>query len=835
MKFSKKKMLTFSVYFTILLTSFIISPTSGQIPVNFPEMIEPNTFVPEDIYDDWLYYMNYPGEDYSNLGIVYNGISGYQNGEYTYFSSYDQFAYTAVDLTRGSTISNNLLRENLRSSGHPLFEPESYPRAVRIPSTFSPVFETSSTHEAISLHMDHSYSFMADGYTNYFGFLNTSQSFFLDIEIFDGSAEGVIIFPDAHPRSGYSIGYIEKRMTYAFIPKNNLTMPLNFTLWLDTGSLVTLTPHPWEFPTYIPQVAVNTTYSGNIDQGTRQRVVSNEIIYPENEIFSIRMFNLSLIANHSYRIFVDFSMLESSGFTSGQPYPFLISDYAEILGGGLDQNGYEVYSPRNESVILVFFAQGWSVGEYTIFYQNIATEADEFIDGAELEFDKSFSNPGYNVYYTFTLDSPHMIALNYSNSNWFYFYLYVPGSEPNEWEIVSDRYFFDPEAGNLYGDFAGDIGNNWRYFPAGTYAIRFSYYLSSHMFRFTKIPVMTPSTVSVTRDSIYAFEIPLTKNRINFVNISTNDQTIPNQQVQYEYGWVGKFNEMIRYVYNPSSTWIGNRNISSQWIGWNSNNTAIESFLPARDNEQPILIIRPYDAQNSTNDFPDPFSAELTVTTNVALIQHDSYYGWNYIGGGYFIPQNAIYSTTSFPVNNDTVANTDHIYGIPLSLAEYRIYNITAILHGNYTSGPSSWNATIDAFNILGGNLASLEIFNTESSGWDSTRYWSTMLIQTVSSTSYLYVDVSRTWDGSRYRNAVLEVRIELVSNNYLYFNIPPYQYGSMPLSTEILHTQLLAAQIIASEMIARGTPGFELLLSMGALVAFTAVIIQSRRLKHRN
>jgi hypothetical protein len=427
-----------------------------------------------------------------------------------------------------------------------------------------------------------------------------------------------------------------------------------------------------------------------------------------------------------------------------------------------------------------------------------------------------------------------MIAVNYSNWRWFYFSLYIPGSEPNEWEYATDRYFFDPEEGNLFGDSVNDIGHNWRYFPAGTYAIRFSYYLASHVFRFTKVPVMSPSTVSITKNSLYAFQLPLTMNRINFVNISTSDQTIPNQQVQYEYGWVGKYNEMIKYIYNPSNSWIGNRNISNQWIAWDSNNTAIGTFLPARDYEQPILMIRPFDAQNSTNDFPDPFSAELTVSTNVALIQHDSYYGWNYIGGGYFIPKNTIILDTFFPVNNDTVANTDHVYGIPLSIAKDRIYNITAILHGNYTSGPSSWNSTIDAFNILGGNLATLEIFDSEESGWDSTRYWSTMLIQTVSSMSYLYVDVSRTWDGANYRNSILEIRIELVSDTFLDFELPSYQYSSIPLPTEITMTQLLALQLIPNEMIGRSTPGFELALSLGTLVAFTTAIILRKRMKNR-
>ncbi|MFW9855135.1 MAG: hypothetical protein ACFFFG_08735 [Candidatus Thorarchaeota archaeon] len=837
MKARKYKILSLAVHFIFILAVLVVLPISAQIPVIFPKPLEVDTFVPEDQYDDWLYYINHPGEDYSDADIVYGGISGSQNAEYTSFSNYNEFNEFSLDLERGTFVSDSLLTDNLRYGVHPLFEPEPYPRAVRIPSTFNPIFETSNAPQAISLHMDYSYSFMAEGFTNYFGFLNTSEPFYLDIDIFDGNAEGTIVFPDAHPRQGYSIGYIEKQMTYAFIPKNDSITPLNFTLWLDTGSLVTLTAHSWQFPSYLPSIDVNTTYSGEINQGTRETVSGNTVIFPENEIFSIRIFNISLIENNLYEIFVNFRMLESSGFTSGQPFVFLVSEHADFLGGGLDQNGYQLFAPRNESALLVFFAQGWSVGEYTIFYQNKPKPPDEIVDAAELVFNENFQNPGYYIYYYFTLNSPHMIAMNYTYpgyARYFYFYLYRPGTEPNTWEQISDRNFFEPEYGNLFGDSNTDIGNNWRYFPAGTYAIRFTYYFSSHQFRFTKIPISSPSTVSVSRNSLFAFELPMMRNRINFVNISTNDHKLPNQQVQYEYGWVGKYNEMIRNFYSPWYTWIGNQNISNQWTAWNSNNSVIASFLPTRDYEQPILIIRPYDAQNTTGQFPDPFSAELTVSTNVAQVQHGSFNSWTYIGGGYFIPKNPIIATTSFAVNDDLVAAADHLYGIPLRLLENRIYNITAILHGNYTSGPSSWNATIQDVNVLGGNLFNLEVFNSFNSGSDSTKSWITMLVQTVSSESYLYVDVVRTWDGANYRNATLEVLIEAVAYHYLSFDLPTYNYYSSLLSTEILATQLLASQILAPEMNPRRTPGFELFLSLGTLVIFSMVILGKKRRKDR-
>ncbi|MHA2227485.1 MAG: hypothetical protein ACXAC8_19870, partial [Candidatus Hodarchaeales archaeon] len=798
--------------FTIVLFAYVISTVSAQIPVINTKDLDVDTFIPSGLQDDWLYHVNPPGTDYTDFGVNYKGISGSQNGEYTYFSNYNEFSDSSVNLQRNGMVNDNLLTNVTRYGYHPLYNSEPYPRAVRIPATFNPVFETSGQREAINLHLDYSFTFMVERNTNYFGFLNTNKAFYLDIIIYDCNAVGSIVFSGAFPSSGYSIGNVEKKMTYPFIPRSDSVIPLNFTFYLDQGSLVTLTPHSWNFPNYIPTIDVNTTYFGEIDQGTYVAIQNETFIYPENEIFSVRMFNLPLIEDTYYEIFVDFVMLEYLGCTSGQPFVFLVGEHVEQFQGSLNQNGYRLYATENESVTVVFFAQGWSVGEYSIYYRNVIQEEDLVVDAAQLFFGQNIKL-GYNVYYSFTLDSPHMLAVNYSY--YYYFNLYIPGSEPNEWIQVGDHNFFSPEMGNLIGDSSTDIGNNWRYFPTGTYAIRVTWYWSNHEIHFTKVPILTPSTVSVNQNSIFAFELLLTQNRINFVNISTNDHTSPYQRVRYEYGWIGKYNEMIKDIYYPSSTWIGNRNDSGQWLAWGSNNTQLEAFLPARDHEVPILMIRPYDVENSTFQFPSQFSTTLTVSTNVPPVQHYANNGWNYMGNGYFIPKNQISSSTSFPVNDDVFPGTDHLYGIPLDLSPNKVYNITTYLHGNYSTGGSSWNTTFEAMNILGGNLRSLEIFDTEDFGWDETRYWTTMLILTVSSPSYLYLDVDRTFDGSTYRNATLEISIEDISAPALEFDLPPYIYNTTRLADEIFSPQLLASPKVVTEM-RSPAPGFELFLTLG-------------------
>ncbi|MFX0123566.1 MAG: hypothetical protein ACFFAE_07975 [Candidatus Hodarchaeota archaeon] len=830
---TKKRNLGIFSLLTIVFISSFISSGNTQIPVI--ELKEDSAyFVPTGLHDDWLYYVNPPGTDLRGSEVLYKGISGTQNGEYTYFSDYypidyNQWSHSSVSLERNEDVHDDLLSNTTRYGYHPLFNPEPYPRAVRIQSTFKPIFEYSHK-KAINLHMDYSFSFMAEANTNYFGFLNTSDPFFLDIHIYDCDADGQILFSDVFPLEGHWIGNLEKKMTYPFIPRNNSVTPLNFTLWLDQGSLVTLIPHSWEFPDYLPSIEVNRTYSGEIDQGKYQVIEDNEIIYPDNEMFSIRMFNLKLVENNYYELFIDFKALERTSCTSSQPFIWLVAENIDILpNSGFNQNGYRFYAMKNESATLVFYSQSWSSGEYTIYYQTFILETEE-MEAHPLTFNENIQLE-YNTYYYFTLDAPHMIAVNYSY--YYYFGLYIPGSQPNEWLYVESQNFFNPENGNLVGDWVGDIGNNWRYFPAGTYAIKISWYWSDSEIRFTKIPVRSPSMVSVNKNSIFAFEVPLTGNRINFVNISTNDQFIPNQRVHYEYSWVGKYNEMIKDVYSSGNVWLGNRNISEEWLQWDSNNTLLESFLPTRDYETPILLIRPFTAENSTYQFPDPFTATLTVSTNVPIIQHSTYFYRDLIGGGYFIPKDDVTASSSFTVNDDVYAGTDHLYGIPLALPKNRIYNITASLYGNFSTGSSLavMNATLDGMNIHGGNLNNLAIFSTMDSGWDGNKHWSTMLILTVSRRSYLYLDVSRTLNGTNYRNATLEIYIRDITATFLDIEIPPHTYNATRLHQEIRNTRLLVSQIIPPEM-KKSTPGFELVLTLSGFIAIATGITYKRRKK---
>ncbi len=159
------------------------------------------------------------------------------------------------------------------------------------------------------------------------------------------------------------------------------------------------------------------------------------------------------------------------------------------------------------------------------------------------------------------------------------------------------------------------------------------------------------------------------------------------------------------------------------------------------------------------------------------------------------------------------------MYGIPLNLAPYSIYNITVLLQGNYTN-TGDLNASFDIFSLFGGNLYTLEIFNTLTRTTTDTNDSQSLLILTVSTTSYLYLGIARGNNGTHLMNATLDVFIEQIPTTPMEFNLAIHEYNAMVSSLEVFSEQLLATQIEASEMKKPGkAPGFELALTLCMLI----------------
>ncbi|MFX0183013.1 MAG: hypothetical protein ACFE95_08035 [Candidatus Hodarchaeota archaeon] len=825
------------LFLTTIMIGHIISPISSQMPFIDIEEVK-DTYIP-NTYDDYYYYVNPPGTEFTDVN--YWGYTG--SGEYT-TAGQNFFSTSFPNLDRGENVDNALLTNTSRSGYNDFFDDEPYPRAVRITDGLNPVFEQSQI-EPINLHMDFSSTFLAEPNIGYFGFINSSEPFLLDIYVHDYYASGSIDFPSAFPYS-YSLGY--EKMTYPIFPiGSNPTSLLNFTLILysySPSSLITLTPHPWEFPDWIPTIDVNTTFMGEFEQGANDIIdtKTGEMVDPEYDFFSIRMFNISLVQDEYYKIYTDYNMRDGSS-----PMAFLVGEHYEYLSGDLYGDGYYIYTEESENATLVLFSPGLARGDYIILFQNTTPVTEEYatlplILNTNITLD-------YEVYYTFTFDNPHMMAINqtyYYGLDMYDLEFYVEGAKLGEWiSVTTDDDLFDRVTGNMYGVNQGDIDNaNWRYIPAGSYAIEVTWrrYTWGEI-RFTTVPVQQPTTLLVNQDSIFAIELPLTRNRLNWVNLSTHDKFYPVQRVEYEWTFIGKYNEQISAATNWG--WFGNENSSINgnagiWYPWDINDTTINAFLPTRDYEVPILMIRPFRAQNQTLAYPDAFTATLTVSVNEAINQSSididnlipvAYLYFDDDVDQYFIPWSTISATASINVNDDYSTNDDHLYSIPLTLDPYSIYNITVYLIGNYSTGLGNWNATFQGDNnkiyVHGGNLRSLEIFETHTEAFDNTSVWRSLLILTVSSTSYLYVDLERQGGN----NATMQIVITKLSLTNMDFDLPDYEYNNTESNLEVPTEDLLATQIMPPEMKKpKRAPGFSLVLTVGTLVILTTGISLKRR-----
>ncbi|MFW9855064.1 MAG: hypothetical protein ACFFFG_08375 [Candidatus Thorarchaeota archaeon] len=859
----------------IALFLITVSPVSSilldvnQTPIIFIDELT-DDFTPT-MYEGWDYYILPPGSSFQD--VYYYGTTTDLTAYTTTSPTANVFGTTSgLTLTRGSPVSSTLLQNTSRNGNHDFFDPVPYPRVVRIDNGTLPTFNQ-TIKRPLSLHIDYASTFFAEGFVEYWGYvqINDTIPFLMDVTFSATDVVGLLLFDDAYPESGHIVGSPENKMTFPIFPKQAGVQ--NFTLMTAGSTLVTLTPHSWDFPPYpIPELNTSTLFAGELNQGSPwlYNESTDQLLKQDNPVYSIRMFNLSIVQDEFYRINAIFDMEEvKPGVSSPEPLRFLVGEQYEYISGNIDQDGMIIRARESGHILLVLYSPGEANGQYSIFYQKELPSQP--FNTVPLEFDTPLS-PEYNVFYTFSFSSPVMMGVNRTVSsgtnNRYDFEFYEPGIYPGEWISVSDDAFLTIFEGNLFGDALGDIAGNWQYIPAGSYAIEFTNIFDfADEIQFTAVPVQQPSTLQVNQDSIFAIELPLVKNRLNWVNLSTTDQVYPVQQVRYEWTFVGKYNEQISAGTNWD--WFGNENETTNpgvWEAWDYNDTIINAYLPTRDYEVPILMIRPFEAWNATPAQLETFSASLTVSTIVAAQQ--SAYDLSALGGvspfltnipqnymysdsvsgqQYFIPLSSISSSTTFLVNDDYTTDDDHLYGIPLALDPYSIYNITVYLIGNfstYNPGNPNFNEPDEFLNVSfqeegwsdyeeiyvhGGNLQSLEIFGsatTYNGGFDNTSQWRSVLILTVSSMSYLFVDLEREPGSGPALNGTMQIVIQKLSIADIGFQLDS-QYNPTVSEQEVFTENPVVSDLIPPELYSiPSTPPFplEALLLVGGVVGVGAV-----------
>ncbi|MFX0086558.1 MAG: hypothetical protein ACFFAU_12880 [Candidatus Hodarchaeota archaeon] len=788
-----------------------IAVKADQIPI-VPMGEMEDTFTPT-AYADWNYYILPPGTEYRD--VIYQGQSGTSlDTRYTDVRTNDFTNYGRI-LNRGEFItSSSILRDDSRDSAHDFFNYTIYPRAVRIASDRNPKF-VKRERSSLSLHMDYSATFFAQGETVYYGFINTSDPFFLDIDVSGTKVSGEISFSSTHPAMGYTFGVPEKKMTYPFIPINEGLQ--YFMLETNASTLITLTPHEWKLPNWYPKLELDTIFTEEFDQGDTWYIDkdTDQLVKPDNEMFSLRMFELALEKDQYYRINAVFDMDEVKPGVPGEPpVTFLIGEYYEIISGDLDQ-GLQIYAPENESLILVMYSPGEAHGIYSIFFQETLPISLYEIEPLTFNTDVTLE---YEILYTFTLDNPIVIRINSSDVFQYEIYMKTP---TGTWDYKTNQ---------------GFIGGTWQYIPAGTYGLMVTSMTTGAEIRFNSVSVQSPSPLaySINEESILAFELPFTRNRINFVNISTTDHI--NQSITYSYNIISKYNEFV--TTSSSSATIGNEETNGIWNAWPLyNNTPILEYFPVRDHDKPILLLYPTSAHNTTHPAitQTTFSGSVRVTTNVAIDQsyafkdfdalYDAFSGLNF--DGVFIPTSPISSTTNFNVNRDRTIDRNQLYGIQMNLDPYCIYNITAYLIGNYST-TASLNVTFQRpMYAFGANLQEIDIFQAQISDSNDLQAWRSFLILTVSEITYLYLDLYR-WGSSPYYNATLQININKIGVQNMEFQLEQ-EYNDTVNEAEVRSKGLLVKQITPAEM-KKASPAFETIIALVALVSFSIVVTKKRR-----
>lgn len=802
MKMSKLRILNIAIICSFLLTAYPVSVIfTVSIPIISTEEVN-DSFIPKT-YREWDYYLLPPGTRYEN--VYYWGTTTTGSQSFYTTASSTSFGYTGSALTHGNQISGNFRQNTTRSSAHPFFPDEPYPRAVRIDNDSLPIFNQTMM-KPLSLHMNYSSTIFASDTDVYWGYIESDEPFFIDVSISASNVEGVLIFDSALPE-GYIIGIPENKMTYPVFP-TELGLQ-TFMLAVNDSTLLTLTPHPWEFPSYIPTLNISTVTTGELNQGSPwyYNETTNQYIDPDNVFFSIRMFQVEVQKGKAYRINALFDMeYIKPGVLSEEPVRFLYGEHYEYVSGDIDQDGMVINAKETETITLVLYSPGEANGEYSIFYQELppfeVIETEDLVLNADWE-------PEEDIMYTFTLNSPHMIRANWTDT--FEYRIYVPAAESGDWIEKTNQNF---------------IGiTTWQYLPAGTYGVWITDLTTGELLRFTAIPVQDLSETFDIEDNttILAIEIPLIRNRIIGVNVSTTDQI--NQSIAYNYVVASKYNEFVGA--DSGSFTIGNEQVNGNWqaASWaaNGNLTEIEEYWQFCDRQAPILVINASSMSNGTHSFGE-FAGTLTITAGIVFDETSTARPFAiYSGYDAYLPKDPISTDTTYYISDDDSSDDDHVFAIPLNLNPYELYNITLYVIGN-NSNTADLNVTLNDFDIYGGNYANLAVFGTETSTIaNNTMNWKSALILTVSTLSYLYVDLQREDDGGPLYNATMLVSIESLNAPIMSFDLD-VDYNPIVGDREVFTETYAASQVIPPEMIndtitPSGIFPLEIILLVGGVV----------------
>lgn len=837
----KYKKLICSIFALIMIFSSVNGVLAGDVIPVIDILEDKDTFDTYSYpYDDYDYYVTHPEDDGLSADVLYTG----EDTDFYYTSAgADAFSASSYGVVNKDTMMPKVLTSgSSRTDSQPFIEDtDDYPRAVRTLTGNEPSFEK-TMRTPYSLHKDYSFTFLAEVDEYYYFFIDGSMGgFYLDIEVYDCDAYGDV-YSSSYPYH-YDIDY--KYYTYVFFPMIS-SHSQNISLIFESTTLVTVTPH--EIKQKVVHIPENSTYSEEVIQGSLDPEEKDyDLVTNKSNIFSMYLFNLTLVEGEYYEIYVDIiDYLDIEDCTAD--ILLLLFGYSyEHIEGDLDEGGVLIKATESMDVSLVLSIGSVVDLRFSIFFRKVSPPEIEEIVEEPLQFGQNFEMV-IDTYYTFTLSTPSMMAINITNdifnANMDF---YRAGDEGDPWDHITNENEFNLggnlEEGNLIGDTPTDIDTNWVYIPAGNYSVKSDDPdLPGEEIHFTVVPIVTVSsstTQAINENSIVAIEFQLTKHRINYINISTDDHV--NQSVIYEYAVINKYDESNGIAASATNTlWMGNEdsNNDGSWEEYNSNNSRLRTYIPLRDHDVPIILIHPYQGWNITDQIYD-FTQNLRISTNLPANQNlatsISYIGpttLQYLGDGDFIPiSSSVISSVDININDAYSASQNHVYAIPLNVDPYSIYNVSLRIIGNYN--PTTCNASFDtspyaAVYSHDKNLLDTSIFGTRVIANGGRQNNATLLLLTATSSPYLCVDIIRIISGG-YLNATLSITLSKLAVPHFELDVidlDDYSWNETRHDDEVKNKHLLIELLNPPS----SAPGFELITAGGALVVFATLFARKRR-----
>jgi hypothetical protein len=832
----KNKIKTFNMF---LLVSLVFAlPFAGNaikadvIPV-IPLEPTKNTFDATPIGNS-SYFIVQP--DFESMGIQYNGKTA--DIEYTSNSDTGNVITATIDggnpYNDGAFLPTNSRIPEVRTTRNLFFDNDLLPRLVNISDKDVELFQTEPI--PFSLHMGNSFTFFFNETLEYLAHINTTSPFFLDVDVKNPNAE---VEYDEIDALSPNAGTFTEQTTEAFFPgESGLTRIKLFndnSNAADRNTIVTLNPLPFNIEQFgSTQIPEGQFFIDTLEQGECQDLEAEPQVKTTLEALDIQFFQFPVESGNTYQIyFYEDDIYDTAASFFDYCFPGTLEtihtgdpDFFNYRAGTVTDNddGLVVNGKEDGFINITLYSKGLIRKDISFYFR----EANEIQIPEELTLDLNTpvmlkESPDY--FYTFTLNEDTLFAINHTdtpslgfNFEWFRYDSemeeYMPGIDNN----------LRPEVGNLLNDSLDDLWTNpggsndwnWYYIPKGMYKLEVTSLTNADEaeFQFNTVSVESFSgstkNLDMSSNKIYAFELPFSPLNFNTINVSTLSHN--NISVTYEYMIFGKYQSPDSGNYagdvplQTGTFTLGNQQDNGTWIPYNVNNTILTNYIrETQEKFVPIMLVRPFTAvglnQSSFESDRPNFSQDLTVTSFFNSSIYPNVNLGTYIGSGYHITDSQTVSTGTIttPINDDKIIDDDQVFGFPMTLFDNQLYNLTVYLEGSHYPNQSIseagyLNGTIQSVHVHSGNFFDTHVLG-EIYSWETNESSvHSQLFLSITSSSYLFIDLERNTSTFPYYNSTLKVILTpiTVKNLELVSTIDNFVWNETVSELELADTEPL-------------------------------------------